>query len=362
MELKLMGRLKPIASAVALAALALSVPSAMAGQTVRATFSGAALSVDGWGSTASSGFLQTDVAAGSTVVAAYLYSTDVWGSGVAGNVTLDGTFLSSSSGALLPSSNPAHTRIYDVTSIVQSRLASAGGGVVNHSISEAGNSDGEVLVVAYKNASTAGGTAIIMDGGLATGGDTTHVAFASPYKGGDTILSLASSYSYSGSGTGPNPTGQYSKVDIQTSSSPASRRLTTSAGGNDDGSFQAANGALITVGGVGDNPANPADPYFVGAGGYDDELYNLALGNGVDPSPFLKTGDTWMNIVTNNPSGDDNVFGSFITTSFAVSSVNDHPVIQNNSPVPEPETYAMLIAGLGLLGAMTRRKQKKASS
>jgi hypothetical protein len=29
------------------------------------------------------------------------------------------------------------------------------------------------------------------------------------------------------------------------------------------------------------------------------------------------------------------------------------------SPVPEPETYAMLLAGLGLMGAMVRRAQSK---
>ena len=29
------------------------------------------------------------------------------------------------------------------------------------------------------------------------------------------------------------------------------------------------------------------------------------------------------------------------------------------SPVPEPETYAMLLAGLGLMGAVARRRSKK---
>lgn len=30
----------------------------------------------------------------------------------------------------------------------------------------------------------------------------------------------------------------------------------------------------------------------------------------------------------------------------------------NYTPIPEPETYAMLLAGLGLIGAMARRKQR----
>jgi hypothetical protein len=29
------------------------------------------------------------------------------------------------------------------------------------------------------------------------------------------------------------------------------------------------------------------------------------------------------------------------------------------APVPEPETYAMLLAGLGLMGGIARRKQKQ---
>ncbi|HQR04791.1 MAG TPA: PEP-CTERM sorting domain-containing protein [Rhodocyclaceae bacterium] len=32
----------------------------------------------------------------------------------------------------------------------------------------------------------------------------------------------------------------------------------------------------------------------------------------------------------------------------------------NPNPVPEPETYAMLMAGLGALGAIARRRKKAA--
>jgi hypothetical protein len=34
------------------------------------------------------------------------------------------------------------------------------------------------------------------------------------------------------------------------------------------------------------------------------------------------------------------------------------PSLDPAAPVPEPETYAMLLAGLGLLGGMTRRQHK----
>ena len=43
-------------------------------------------------------------------------------------------------------------------------------------------------------------------------------------------------------------------------------------------------------------------------------------------------------------------FDGFISTSYAV----------NVTPVPEPETYAMLIAGLGLVATLTRRRRRKA--
>ena len=52
------------------------------------------------------------------------------------------------------------------------------------------------------------------------------------------------------------------------------RRLTTSAGGQDDGA--SANGALITVGGIGDSTANPSDPDALPTSARDDdERYDL---------------------------------------------------------------------------------------
>lgn len=58
-------------------------------------------------------------------------------------------------------------------------------------------------------------------------------------------MSLGISYGFQGSF-------QYSTVTVN------DRPMTTSAGGQDDG--EEANGALITVGGVGDSPDNPPDP------------------------------------------------------------------------------------------------------
>ncbi|SIQ62618.1 PEP-CTERM protein-sorting domain-containing protein [Janthinobacterium sp. TND4EL3] len=50
------------------------------------------------------------------------------------------------------------------------------------------------------------------------------------------------------------------------------------------------------------------------------------------------------------------VSGDIVSTTGATFSANGSLV----SAVPEPETYAMLLAGLGLLGCMARRRQKSA--
>ncbi|HWI73874.1 MAG TPA: DUF11 domain-containing protein, partial [Baekduia sp.] len=67
----------------------------------------------------------------------------------------------------------------------------------------------------------------------------------------------------------------------------------------------------MTVGGVGDETDNPANPNVTA--GTDDELYNLA--------PFLAHDDTGMVIHSVNPSRDDNLFLSVISIS-ARAAVN----------------------------------------
>jgi hypothetical protein len=44
-------------------------------------------------------------------------------------------------------------------------------------------------------------------------------------------------------------------------------------------------------------------------------------------------------------------------TLYEATGINNHGQVAANgvSPIPEPETYAMLLAGLGLLGFMARR-------
>src|SRR5574341_465484 len=139
------------------------VSSASATLNVFQAFPDAALSIDGATDIQAVNPLQSNTPAGATIVAAYLYVADVFGSGSAGNVTLNGQFLPVASGTLLaPNENPANTRRFDVTANVSAAIALAGGGLGNHTYSESGFTDGAVLVVVWKDATTAGGTAIIL--------------------------------------------------------------------------------------------------------------------------------------------------------------------------------------------------------
>jgi hypothetical protein len=321
--------------------LCLNIAPASASLIVRESISNAALSIDGFGSLSNSGIIQANIPTGSTIKRAYLYAASVWDMSPVYGVTFNGNLLSLSSATILsPNSNPATTARWDVTNII---AASFTGGLQNFSITENGpipTNDGAVLVVAYSNPSTQGFTSVILDGELSTGGDTSQFNFASPYTGGDFLVSLASSYSL-------QPTReQFTQIDVTTNST-NNRRLSTSAGGQDDG--QGANGALITVGGIGDDPANPG-PLASPSDGprIDDEYYNLALGNIENAAPFILPGDTFLRLTTQNPSNDDNVFGMFITSEFKMTA----------TPVPEP-SMTLGIFGIGAIGILLSRRGKK---
>src|SRR5207249_12173061 len=130
-----------------------------------------------------------------------------------------------------------------------------------------------------------------LEGASSATGDATTFTFVNPVDTGipgfEALMSLGIGFSY-------QPGEQVSLVDGN------GRRLSSSAGGQDDG--DGYNGALITVGGLGDSPTNPA-PFAPSTDvRTDDELYDLALGNSADPTPFLLNGQTSFTVTPSNPS------------------------------------------------------------
>ena len=207
----------------------------------------------------------------------------------------------------------------EVTHIVKAKLDSAPAGRVDFSLREGiptgvDSIEGEVLVVIFDDPNqTTDNTVALLFGAQQTSGDTFALRFAQPLNLSDPnfalTMSLGISYGYN------DATGQqYSTIDVN------GQRMTTSAGGQDDG--EAANGALLTVGGLDDSPANPSDPYALPRQPRaDDELYDLR--------PFVNTGDTELTVATSNPSNDDNIF-------FAAFFLQDTAVVVGEGVVLTP--------------------------
>ena len=305
-------------------------------------------SLDAVGSNGSPvGTLSAFVPLGSTVEQAFLYSSKYSNLSTLPNVTLQGTTYSGSDWTALGVNGFLQAYRTDVTAQMQALIGGGSAAMFNFSVTENvdnGGTDGEVLAIVYSNPAEQYRTIAFLDGFASSAGDTTTVNFAGPVDttaaGFEALMSLGIGYGY-------QPSDQSSNVDI----SIGNRRITSSAGGQDDG--QSTDGALITVGGIGDNASNPLNP---NAGPnvnhrYDDELYNLAYGAGTDTTnPYLTNGTTSFDLRTANPSGDDIVFFIGINVT-AEAGVNEPP-----SAVPEPASLA-LWGGVGIVGLVIARRR-----
>ena len=268
-------------------------------------------SINAIGENSGSGTLTIVKPAGATVRKAYMAAATTGFSSytlAAGDIKIDGTPVTWDI-ADFPNSIESFNYFTDVTSIVKSKIDSAPAGDVSFDVSEQNTTDidGEILAVIFDDPSqTTDNTVVLLFGAQQTTGDTFNIGLAKPIDKTDPNLGLDFSLGIS---FGFQPSGQFSWVNV------SGQRLTTSAGGQDDG--QDEDGALITVGGVGDSNANPADPYQDDSFGprYDDELYSLL--------PFVANGDTSIKVETLNPSNDDNIFFAALNLKSATAVVGE---------------------------------------
>ena len=278
--------------------------------TVAASFVGrGGVSGDGLGQLLPGGSVQVEIPGGSRVVFALLYAATVFG-GHTTSIVFSGQTVN-----LTPLPDVANPGLFsttraDVTNIVRSTVGS-GGAVFNFIVGSDPVSpllNGVALVVVYENNSLPERSIFILDGGLGFELETTSFTFGRPVNTLNprfqATLSFGIQHGYQGGAGDVAGTricgefvGQFNIVDVN------NQRLTSCAGNYDDGF--ARNGALITVGGVGDSLDVPADPFQRAGDGaiprvLDDELYDI--------TGFIRNGDTSLSLTTENPSRDDSIF------------------------------------------------------
>jgi hypothetical protein len=295
------------------------------------------LSTDGGGSTTGSYTVNAYVPLGATVVGAYLYQSNYTFSNTYGpfGVTLDGNAVTFGPAVINGTDccglNSARA---DVTSLVKPVIDVGPGGTYAFSIVELGEAggqstdmDGTALVVIYSDPTLPTQTVAILDGFSNVNGDSFTFNSAAALDPG-----AAGFLAELRLGIGFSCCDQNSSVVVNGTT------ITTNAGNNDDGFGELSNSQLITVGGD-DDPFSA----FLASYADDHERYNLAS--------YINTGDTKITVRTQNPSNDDNLF----LAAFIVSG--EGRVV--GPGIPEPATWALMIAGFGMVGASARRRRRR---
>jgi len=295
------------------------------------------ISTSGWGSVVTdTGTITATVPVGSTVTAAYLYTSTYTFGSINPGLTLNGSAALPLTALGFNTSACCSLQAYrtDVTSIVSPVINGGAGGTYNFTVKEADTQqqDGEALVVVYSNPLQAKQTVAILNGFASSAGDTSKVNFASPLD-----PAAPGFFAHMAIGDGFSCCNQESTITVN------GQNMTTVAGNNDssiDGFV--SNGNLITVGNIngpftGGTPGFPQTNYAA-----DHEAYDLAS--------FISKGDTQIRIDTINASHDDNIF----LEVFDVSGV------ANVVTTPEPSTWAMMVLGFAGIGYAAMRRTRKA--
>jgi hypothetical protein len=302
------------------------------------------VATDGCGSSTATCTLQSNLQAGSTILAAYLYSSTFSTSTNPNGTTLSkgAAVVTPTFSALGPTDWGGQAWRADVTSFVQANANI--GSLTTWTANEGAQTsiiDGEALVVVYANAAAqpTTHTIAVLDGfSRALPGDTSNVTFNPLPVGFTAQMMIGDGFSFDGSlPNAPDNSAQVSTITVNGTT------LTSVAGHCDDAQDAACvNGNLITVGG--NNAGSKTDPFTPFPGplvGQDHEHYDL--------SNVLKAGDTSATLNTVNPSDNDNIFLEVFDIS-GTASFNQ---------VPEPSTLALLFPALAGFAAFVRRRRSQ---
>jgi len=291
------------------------------------------LSVDALGTDLTAGSVQVQRPEGGIVRRAFLIAAST---GFSGYEIRDGDVRVDGMGVIwhqaVPNSIRSWNALADVTALVKPRLdVSSAAGRIPIQVEEQNTHwiDGVILIVVFEDPNEYRDKDIsLFFGAHAVDGDQFTITMAKPVTHEHTVLELGVGISF-GMQTS-RAEGQYSVISVN------GNRLTSAAGGPDDGSPTI--GALITVGGLDDNNANPVDAFAPAANLVsDDEYYDLR--------PFVRPGVNEIEISTQNPSKDENLlFASFIAAE------GGEPPVPVSTRDLEAESNVGTMAGVGMLG------------
>jgi hypothetical protein len=308
------------------------------------------MSLTGLGTTKESGpiYVQKD-SAHSTVQSAYLLAASAPEETIGNTqISVNGTPLSFPATHSVVGSFGVNNVWTNVTSLVAPVVDAATPGLVKFTVAEGANTDeitGEILAVVMADPTLPTvNTVSFLFGALNTTGTSFKIGLANPLNLKPTVslnMSIGDSFGFQG----PPGTGQYSTISVDT------KLMTSAAGGNDDSTCKyktphtwgsCGNGSLLTVGGIGDNTTDPANPTATtancatppGPPRCTDELYTLL--------PFVQAGQTSITVKTDNPSNNDNIFFSGFQLNGVVGAIGQGVLltpVTGKSPVGTPYTF-----------------------